>query len=139
MNDEKEFEEIEEGQLPEPNKELSSPQELEDDQLPQLPEVAYNPKPTYHPIACPHCKSKNLAYVTEYHKCIGAYILQMFFLLCVGLGIFEYFKRAAELGLGVAVICLIFMFVTQIYIFVNESRTHVQCVCKDCGHTWLHT
>lgn len=139
MNDEKEFEEIEEGQLPEPNKELSSPQELEDDQLPQLPEVAYNPKPTYHPIACPHCKSKNLAYVTEYHKCIGAYILQMITFLCAILSGVVAFKTQ-EISATIALIfCIFFMFVIQVYIFTNESRTHVQCVCKDCGHTWLHT
>ena len=28
-------------------------------------------------VKCPHCESKNLAYVAEYHKVIGARILQL--------------------------------------------------------------
>ena len=35
--------------------------------------------PVFKPVTCPRCQSRNLAYVAEAHKCIGARVLLLFF------------------------------------------------------------
>ena len=94
-------------------------------------------KPVFTPIACPRCQSKNLAYVAEAHKCIGARVFLLFvstIFLIVG-----FFALKDPNGQGPTLfICLIVMLSIQLYIFASESRTHVKCVCKDCGNTWVH-
>ena len=94
--------------------------------------------PTYEPIVCPCCKSKNLAFITEYHKAIGAKVLEAIFLFITIVILISSGFDFEEVG--PIFVCFIFAtLITHLYIAMTESKTHVQCICKDCGHTWLHT
>ena len=93
--------------------------------------------PKKKPIVCPHCKSKELAFVTEAHKAIVARVFELlciFFGFVVILGSWNDLEGATFtlLYLSISVLLL------RIYIFYAESKTHVQCICKECGNVWLH-
>ncbi len=93
--------------------------------------------PKKKPIVCPHCKSKELAFVSEAHKAIVARIFEIlciFFGFVVVLGSLNDLEGAifALITFSIIVLCL------RIYIFYAESKTHVQCICKECGNLWLH-
>lgn len=101
-----------------------------------------NTNPRYMAIICPKCGSKEIAFVTEYHKCLGARIslaitATLFPLLCIFaivlLGFYEARGIIALLGFlfGTGIITSI------ICIIVIESRTHVQAICRNCGNLWL--
>lgn len=89
------------------------------------------------PIKCPHCQSRNLAFVAEYHKVLWARILQV-----ILFAIFAAILIPAILdpdGQGpVLVIVLIVIAILQVYIAITEASSHVKCVCKDCGKSWIH-
>lgn len=92
----------------------------------------------YQPIVCPICGSVSLAFVTNAHKAIAAKIGAL-----VSLFFFVYFSFIAITNsnqnedFGKAVIAFVVYAVFQIYIFITESTTHVQAICRDCGHIWL--
>ena len=86
------------------------------------------------PITCPRCHSRELAFVTEYHKAIGTRIV-FFFLLAITL--FCFFSSLQEGGLVVAIVLGLVAFVVYICVLLEESKTHVQGICKNCGHLWL--
>lgn len=89
-------------------------------------------------ITCPHCGSHNISFVTEYHKCIGAriavVILSLVAILFQFINVSENpaaFKTVMTALIGLAIVVIL------IAIFINESKTHVQSICRDCGHLWL--
>ena len=91
----------------------------------------------FTPIMCPHCKSKNLAFVTEYHKSIGGRIL-FSLLLTVSIALLLFlFKDYTEILMVLYIVATILTLITGIYVVVVESETHIQCICKDCGFDWL--
>ena len=95
-----------------------------------------NTPPPHEPILCPRCRSNNLAFITEYHKEIKGRIVQLL--------LFIYFAIAAVYSIrddfdDFPVVALILIIVLHVAINASESKTHVQCICKDCGRTWLHT
>lgn len=91
----------------------------------------------FTPIMCPHCKSKNLAFITEYHKSIGGRILfSLFLTVSIALLLF-LFKDYTEILMVLDIIATILTLITGIYVVVVESETHIQCICKDCGFDWL--
>ncbi|MBQ7923816.1 MAG: hypothetical protein IJ329_00765 [Clostridia bacterium] len=138
--------------------------------------------PTFTPISCPNCKSKNIKFITEYHKCISLRIVTLFcaiiavVLFRIGAGksalvladkaedaIFtsttvesvEEFENLATppnnttsdrtsdenrvlffyiVG-GLFTLLALICFISYLTI---EARTHVQCVCPNCGNVWLH-
>lgn len=119
-----------------------------EDQIPQDNE--------YRPIKCPRCKSKDLRYITEYHKCIWLLpikktleiiLVVAFFItllptltsLFAGTEIQLDILMQALLGNGVLVVTLILYLVIITFIFITESRTHVKCICPHCGMTWNHS
>ena len=91
-----------------------------------------------NPILCPHCKSRNIAFVTEYHKEIVLHIFAFIAgILAVIFGINVFYGRN-DSSIGVFIFfAAVFLFI-EIAILTSESKTHVECICKDCGHTWLH-
>ena len=91
---------------------------------------------TYKPIVCPRCGSKSLAFITESHKCLGARIFQLILLVIFALITMPALKHVSVFVLWIAL--LIIMVCLQISIWREESKTHAQCICKDCGKTWLH-
>lgn len=95
------------------------------------------PKEKLTPIMCPYCKSKNLAFVTEYHKSIGGRIL--FFLFLTGtLALLLYLLNGYSDDLLISTIAVaVITILIGIYVIVVESKTHIQCICKDCGFDWL--
>ena len=42
-----------------------------------------------------------------------------------------------SLYLFILVVLLIGNFILDIIIYVTESKTHVQAICRDCGEIWL--
>ena len=95
------------------------------------------------PITCPRCKSKEIAIIPEAHKAIICRILKYIFFLCMLYQIFPtvsaIFEQTYTETNGFAVIIFAFFSlvfeIAQLYI---ESKTYIQCVCRDCGNYWIH-
>lgn len=99
--------------------------------------------PKRAPIVCPVCGSREIAFITEYHKYIGLKIVN--YILIGILAVFVYariydamrniesdaFTTAIIIVLGILVIGF------QIGILIGESKTNVQAICRDCGNIWL--
>lgn len=105
------------------------------------PEMKTNPN--YMPITCPYCGSREIAFVTEYHKCIGA---RIFFILLTAATIFIAYMNFQDSLRGITpseglialmFILAVFAIFLLIGVFVAESKTHVQAICKNCGTLWL--
>ena len=91
-------------------------------------------------ITCPNCKSHEIAFVTEYHKVPAIRILEyiIIFIFIIML-IPEIPKILAGDSDAVELIFFVILFVIiRIIRHSIESRTHVECICKDCGKVWLH-
>ena len=90
------------------------------------------------PITCPRCHSRELAFVTEYHKAIG---MRITFFLFLAIALFVFFAtfqdKNAEGAIVLTIIFGLFAFITYICVLLEESKTHVQGICKDCGNLWL--
>lgn len=97
-------------------------------------------RPPKNPILCPHCKSDNLAFVSAIRKAHRLRFLQLLAIAATIVFLLVYFTGdLSDTGsLVVAAFFGIFALILQLIISYNESRTHVECICKDCGHTWLH-
>ncbi len=101
--------------------------------------------PQYKAIVCPNCGSKQIEFVTEYHKCIIARILSSLFLVICVISAVYVIKNSLivvdDPGSGASTLWLILslfaVFATQCYIIYNESKTHIQAVCRDCGNIWF--
>ncbi|MBQ7373043.1 MAG: hypothetical protein IJW64_00535 [Clostridia bacterium] len=98
----------------------------------------------YHtPIQCENCSSKNIAIISEFHKEWGLRILNSFIkgilFIISFLTIYDAIENK-KLGPGIVVIAILglLIFMINAYIVASESKSHVQIVCKDCGHVWLH-
>lgn len=96
----------------------------------------------YERITCPICGSRAIAFVTEYHKCIFAKIAQFVFLIITAFCVFGYFTdklkgNSDSAYIVIAIISAIFTLAFTLYIFYEESKTHVRAICRDCGNLWL--
>ena len=91
----------------------------------------------FTPIMCPHCKSKNLAFVTEYHKSIGGRIVALILLAFTVLLAFLGIKQDNLAFIAVSAMFGFSVLLLVIFIIIAESKTHIQCICKDCGFDWL--
>lgn len=103
-----------------------------------------NPTPTLKPITCPHCGSRELAFVTEYHLSIGcrivAAIASIVFFCCILPSLSSLFNpntNASNDSTGGLVISALVFSIAKLAQYLTESQTHVQAICKNCGHLWL--
>lgn len=91
------------------------------------------------PIRCPSCNSREIAFVTEYHRCIGLRIL-FYFMLAVCFVIcgleFSNFIKGGEVSYMFFVFPIILIAI-RVIISVIESHTHVLGICRDCGCQWI--
>lgn len=101
-----------------------------------------NTNPEYKPITCPRCGSRSIEFVTEYHKYIWLRLLSLilgsvcaFFALKYIFGIF--FNAANNYDIAYSITVGVFYFTFQLLVWLGESKTHVQGVCRDCGNIWL--
>lgn len=100
---------------------------------------------------CPVCGKQELAYVPEYHKCVGTRIaIGLFKLLAWGCFILTIIRTLNGITIGEAMeidtefLPGIFIFLSAAlilkgFVFDEESRTHIQGICKNCGHIWFIT
>lgn len=96
-------------------------------------------------IRCPYCKRReNIAFVTEYHKATICKIFSSLILIiiCIIIGdiVFAFFHSPTNTKITSIMLCLALSFVLfwlKIIEHIIESKTHVQAICKDCGHIWL--
>ena len=100
--------------------------------------MAYN-----NPIKCKNCSSKNIAIISEFHKEWGLRILNTFFKnLLFFISAFTIWNTIKNKQLSTGILAIIVLalviFIINTYIIISESKSHVQIVCKDCGHVWLH-
>lgn len=96
----------------------------------------------FTPITCPHCKSREIAFVSEYHVSIVDRIIEILLLIAfIPLAIISISKITTGEAAGTPALLLVIVIVLYIIVRSNlqitESKTHVQCICKDCGHLWL--
>lgn len=102
-----------------------------------------------NPIICPKCLSNNLFFVTEYHKCVWLRLLinVLFVLLFLSIinDILFIQQNINNINIkntliNISTISLLFLFLILIIksiINYIESKTHIQAICKDCGHIWF--
>lgn len=108
----------------------------------------YNSLPC--PIICPRCGSRELAFVTEYHKAIKTRALELIAAIALCIAAFIYIPEILTLILtgesipmledpvaGLVIMIGIY-FIVKLFRMYIESKTHVMAICKDCGATWLH-
>lgn len=98
--------------------------------------------PNYKPIVCPRCGSRNIAFVTEYHKAIAAKVFLILFVAALIINYGDMLIRGitfqnADASLLIEFLLGAFALALTIYIFVEESKTHVQGICRNCGVLWL--
>lgn len=105
----------------------------------------------YQPITCPRCGSKELAFVTEYHKSILWRAISILctvpFLICLGaiaMVIDQYglsgINNSSEVIEPILIVIVIFLAIRcicKVVLLFVETRTHVQAVCKNCGNLFL--
>lgn len=94
------------------------------------------------PIVCPRCKSKEISIITEYHKSIICRIVAIVIIAIIFYLLRDNFKDilqgdSANTGLIIPILFLA-LFITKIAQYLIESKTNIQCVCKDCGYVWFH-
>lgn len=101
-------------------------------------------QPQIQPITCPRCGSRELAFVTEYHKTTYARLVCNIFLAIIAIVFLtvdlpNLFSNtdSGEISLITYIACGMFILFIKIYIYLIESKTHVQSICKDCGNIWL--
>lgn len=94
------------------------------------------------PITCPQCGSTELAFVTHYKKEI---ILKIICLLCTFVALYAFAMHIlpaiitdhSPQFIPIFIIFSILAIVFWIGALIRESETHVQAICKNCGHIWL--
>ena len=94
------------------------------------------------PITCPQCGSTELAFVTHYKKEI---ILKIICLLCTFVALYAFAMHIlpaiitdhSPQFISIFIIFAILAIVFWIGALIRESETHVQAICKNCGHIWL--
>ena len=89
-------------------------------------------------IVCPICGNEEIAFVSENHKCIGARIFQLALIITALIIATHYNWKLKSTGY-ITLVFSIPILIIQAYIYCTESRSHVQCICKDYGYVWLHT
>ena len=89
------------------------------------------------PITCPNCQKRDIAFVTDIHKCLWGRLLQVFCLIIVVLLLFNYPLGSEQFMITLIIGAIATMLIQSIIAYV-ESKTHVRCVCKDCGYMWVH-
>ncbi len=96
----------------------------------------------YNPITCPRCGKRAIAFVTEYHKCIGTRIVSYLFGVASIIFAICYILNRGKEGeppyAVAAIACAILYVVCQIIICLVESRTHISAICRECGHVWTY-
>lgn len=101
-----------------------------------------NTNPTYGGIRCPRCGSSNLEFVTEYHKCIWLRIVVTILVVLLGVFVVRYLTasisgRNGADDMRAILIIAVFYILFQLSVWLTESKTHVQGICRDCGNIWL--
>ena len=95
-----------------------------------------------HPIICPNCDNRNITIITEYHKSLACRIVEVILLALIfwiAIEEIKSFFQSATLNIGpVLALFVIALVCTVIIRHYIESKTHIQCVCKDCGWVWIH-
>lgn len=101
-----------------------------------------NNNQVYEPVKCPHCGSTRIEFLTEYHRCIG---LRVICIICAALFVFFFVGHLFSMPTGenrefsIAAMCIAGFFVVAflIAVWITESKTHIQGICRDCGNIWL--
>lgn len=98
--------------------------------------------PQYTPVTCPRCGSQRIEFITEYHRYIGiralagvaGIIFLIFLIRCIG----SSFQVQINISdLAGAIVSAVFYGIFQLAVWLGESKTHVQGICRDCGNIWL--
>ena len=92
------------------------------------------------PIACPRCGSRELAFVAEYHKALFLRTVEwclVVLLFYIGISNIQYlFTDTEEFFRGFLSLFIAYALI-HLAVFLIESKTHVQAICKDCSNLWL--
>ena len=97
----------------------------------------------HQPLCCPKCLSTKIEFLTESHKAIIERIIYsilngVIYLIAL-LAIIETIKYAK---ISNAIVGIVFLMIIQFFIKVSiirqESKTHIQIICRNCGNYWLH-
>lgn len=94
------------------------------------------------PIICKRCKSKEITIITEYHKSIFCRILKAVCLIVL-ITLTSYYllklrDENKQIPTAFIIIPAITYAITECVQQYIESKTNIQCICKDCGNYWLH-
>jgi hypothetical protein len=94
-------------------------------------------KQQYVPIRCPVCGNLELAYVTEYHKCVGTRVAMMLSIILTIISLIDYITRTKESVLisWIIIFSILALILYGIIQYI-ESKTHVKVICPKCCHQW---
>lgn len=97
-----------------------------------------NEIPSKKPIICPDCGSREIAIITDYHKCIALkFLLNLIIAIAFLILVYDLKKiTAGEVNPGFMVLLLAYS-VVSIIVYIIESKTHAKAICRDCGKIWL--
>ncbi len=100
------------------------------------------------PILCPHCKSDQLAFITEYHKALMFRMIRNIMVaVCLIVALSSLYQCFTDpLTFADSIKYYIIMesvllggiVVFQFAITYAESRTHTKVICRACGNVWIH-
>ena len=107
--------------------------------------VNHKPKdglPPCKPIKCSRCGSTNIAIISEYHKSIWCRVIKfILFAILITIFINDIEKVVAHQGnfsIGILMILAWFYLLAEIAQQYIESKTNIQCICRECGNFWFH-
>lgn len=100
-----------------------------------------NSNKNYQAITCPICGSKEIAFVPEYHKCILFRIIKTICLVAlIVIGLF-YIPNLINNTINqtliiLAIINFILYLGLETWIKINEEKTHIKAICRNCSNIW---
>ena len=106
------------------------------------PEATETDNGKYGQITCPRCGSTHIAFVTEYHKANLAklFLVILLSVMAILISVAAANKFADGTGAGCTIVAAILGVISLgllFHIFFEESKTHVQAICRNCGKLWL--
>lgn len=95
--------------------------------------------PQHKPIVCPVCGSREIAFITDHHKCVILKAVCQFIIAIILITFALNIKNALEGKYSfLAILILIpFYLIFSMIIYSTESTTHAKAICRDCGKIWL--
>jgi len=101
-----------------------------------------NTNTNYKPITCPICGSKEIAFIPEFHKCILLRIIRTVLIIAlITISIFYlphiFANKTNQTLIIIEIVVLLVFLGIDALIKINEEKSHIKGICRNCGNIWL--